>query len=138
MPLVRATFQNSQLSTLGYEIGEALWELVPSAFNSVQGQLTPGSIVYISQVAGDGSQLTVDVFVEIEAYFYEDRAKNLDERCEKVGLTLEGFFPGFTFAVWGKLVTAGWCREAEDPSFDGDMSLPAAMERLREKGIGVG
>lgn len=42
---------------------------------------------------------------------------------------LQQLFPGCGFAVWSKLVIAGWARDNSDPGFDGDMSMEAAVER---------
>ncbi len=104
-------------------------EIVPAGFNSPMGQLTPGSIVFISNPT-DPEGLTVDFFVEIEAFRYQDR-ENLDERAEAIKAALREVFPDVTFAVWAKLVTAGWASDSIDPEFDGDMSMEAAIKRAQ-------
>lgn len=131
MPLVRVTTKPDH-SGLLLAFGQVLSELVPAALNSDMGRLTPGSIVYIGSSEtnyGTDSFLTVDAFIEIESYDYQDRKANIDERCEHIRKAMEQLFPGYTFAVWGKLVTAGWSREASDPDFEGDMSMGAAIVR---------
>ena len=75
MPLVRVTARYNVSDKLE-ALGHALWEIVPAAMNSEQGKLTPGSICYISGLT-DTDLLTVDVFIEVEAYHYEDRHANL-------------------------------------------------------------
>ncbi len=102
-------------------------EIVPAAMNSPMRPLTPGSIEFIP-VFGFRRGLTVDVLVEIEAFPFEDR-ENLDERAEAIRASLSELFPGKTFAVWPKLVKAGWASDSTNPEFDGDMSNEAAFER---------
>lgn len=109
----------------------ALWEIVPSALNSEQGPLTPGSIAYAAAWIENTKGLTVDAFIRVEAFYYDDRAANLDVRAELIGQAMEELFSGKTFAVWPVLVTAGWYRKQPDPNFDGDMSMPAALNRAR-------
>lgn len=47
-------------------------------------------------------------------------------------------FPDVTFAVFPKLVKAGWSSDTEDPEFDGEMSLEAAIARYKQRtGHGV-
>ncbi len=105
-------------------------QVVPSGFNSKMGRLTPGSIQYIPQeTARQG--LTVDVLLEIEAFSYEDR-QNLDERARAIKAALKELFPDKTFAIWPKLVNAGWASDSTDPEFDGDMLMSQAVWRARQ------
>lgn len=133
MPLVRAHFQKATIEPVnfGQMLFWALREIVPAAFNSEQGPLTPGSIEYVI-IDTPSYGLNVDCFIEIEAYHYEDRDANLDDRAEAVGLALKELLPEFpacTFAVWPKLVRAGWWSEVSDPDVDVDMSMEAALWR---------
>lgn len=129
MPLTRMTIARD--NGIGPQLDDLLHtaaaELVPAGMNSEQGPLTPGSIVFMT-ADGDRAWLTVDVFVEIEAYDYEDR-RDLGERAERIGEAFQLLFPHVTFAVWPKLVTAGWWRETPDPFFDGSMTMEAAISR---------
>lgn len=129
MPLVRARYTprfNHQVA----DLREVCREIVPAAFNSEKGRLTPGSIEFLADPIRSQSQLTVDVLLELEAFHYDDR-EDMDDRCDYVRRAVEELFPNFSCAVWGKLVTAGWSSPSSDPEFDGDMSMPAALERAR-------
>lgn len=130
MPLVRAHFDKSNSVPLrfGEMLFWALREVVPAAFNSRQGPLTPGSIEF-TEIDTPSYGLNVDCFVEVEAYFYDDRDTNLDNRAEAVRLALKQILPEYTFAVWPKLVRAGWSSDVSDPDVDADMSIEAAIER---------
>lgn len=131
MPLVRVIKQ-PHAGLYEDDLFEACREVVPAGLNSPMGPLTPGSIEFDASTSGRHKYLTVDVFLEIEAFSFEDR-KNLDERAELIKVALKELFPGVTFAVWPKLVKAGWASDSTDPEFDGDMSMPAAIERARDK-----
>ncbi len=111
------------------DIGLACLEVVPSAFNSEEGALTPGSIEFIPFAVPSVGHMTADVVLVIEAYDFADRKANLDERCEQIKQALEELFPDYSFAVWGKLVCAGWATNSTDADFDGDMSMEAAIQR---------
>jgi hypothetical protein len=126
MPLVRI-YHVPRLR--GVDLYNACYEVVPAAFNSEQGPLTPGSIEFFARPLGAGDEISTSAFVEIEAYDYEDRRANLDQRAVMVKDALQQLFPGCGFAVWSKLVIAGWARDNSDPGFDGDMSMEAAVER---------
>lgn len=133
MPLVRAYISSSYhpevLEKLTGRLRTVCGEIVPAAFNSEQGPLTPGSIEFVPQRVSSAG-LTVDVLLDIEAFDYPDRA-NIDERCAAIKSALRELFGRYTFAVWGKLVKSGWASDSGDPEFDGDMSMPAAIERAR-------
>lgn len=129
MPLVRIYHVPS---LRGVDLYNACYEVVPAAFNSEQGPLTPGSIEFFARSLGVGDEISTAAFVEIEAYDYEDRRTNLNERAAMVKDALQQIFPGFGFAVWSKLVIAGWARDNGDPDFDGDMSMEAAIRRAFE------
>jgi hypothetical protein len=136
MPLVRAYIRSSHRRELLVLAGADLRalravcdEIVPAAFNSEQGPLMPGSIEFVLQHVSLAS-LTIDVLLDIEAFDYPDRA-NIDERCAAIKSALREVFGRYTFAVWGKLVKAGWASDSSDPEFNDDMSMPAAIERAR-------
>lgn len=132
MPLVRAsakTIPGLHLNSLGV----ALQEIVPAAFNSLEGRLTPGSIEFFGNfVPSNGVRMSTDVFIDIEAMRFDDRQANLDERTELVKSAMNNLFPRLTFAVWPKLVIAGWASDIPDPEFFGNMSMDAAMQRASE------
>ena len=50
---------------------------------------------------------------------------------EAIKNALNELFPNATFAIWLKLVNAGWASDVHDPDIDVDMSLAAASERAR-------
>lgn len=137
MPLVRAYIavdKKGDELTVGLEedeVAEKLFvacsEVVPAGMNSPEGPLTPGSIEYFPHFSSSRGMGT-SVFVEIEAFPYKDR-ENLDDRAETIKEALNEIFPGLTFAVWPKLVRAGWSSDHSDPDFDGDMSMEAAIQR---------
>lgn len=106
-------------------------EIIPAGLTSEQGPLTPGSIEFIPTTVAEG--LTINVVIDIEAYFYEDRAADIEERAEAMKSAFNAIFPDVTFAVFPKLVTAGWSSDTEDPEFDGDMSIEVAIERYKQR-----
>lgn len=133
MPLVQA-FIASKMSMACHngavrDIRLACMEIVPSAFNSEEGPITPGSIEFIPSAVPAVGRITADVMLVIEAYDFADRKANLDERCEQIKQALDKLFPDYSFAVWGKLVCAGWATSNADADFDGDMSMEAAIQR---------
>ncbi|MEX2033517.1 MAG: hypothetical protein WD889_03110 [Candidatus Colwellbacteria bacterium] len=127
MPLVRVRYVPEFAEQVG-DLKKVLRHVVPAGYSSEDGLLTPGSIIFIADPAQSHDELTVDVFVEAEAYFKPKRT-DIEERSKLIGEALEEIFPGTTFAVWPKLVNAGWFRRTEDPEFEGDLSMPAAIER---------
>ena len=130
MPLVRPIIRpNAPIRAT--ELFEACFEIVPAGFNSPMGPLTPGSIEFDSKRTERAKYLTVDVFLEIEAFPYEDR--DPQRIANDIHDALSELFPGVSFAVWSKPVEAGYASDSDDPLFDGDMSMPAAIERAREK-----
>lgn len=113
-------------------------EIVPAGLNSKQGPLTPGSIEFIPTVVESG--LNIGVVIDIEAYFYEDRLADLseryatiEERAEAMKNAFNEIFTDTTFAVFPKLVTAGWSSDTPDADFDGDMSMGAAVKRYNTR-----
>lgn len=106
-------------------------EIVPAGLNSKQGPLTPGSIEFIPKIVEHG--LTSEVVIDIEAYDYGDRAENIEDRAALMKLGFNTIFPDVTFAVFPKLVKAGWSSDTEDPEFDGEMSLEAAIARYKQR-----
>jgi len=109
-------------------------EIIPAGLNSAQGPLTPGSIEFIPTTVVDG--LGVHVVIDVEAYSYDDRTADIEERAERIKQALSMMFPHCKFAVFLKLVVAGWSSDTEDPEFDGDMSIDAAMARYASRVIG--
>ncbi len=129
MPLVKALLRPSADIT-EYDLFLACRHVMPAGYNSPKGRLTPGSIEFDARRVGNDNYLTVDVLLEAEAFPYEDR-ENLDDRAEMIKAALKKLFPEHTFAVWPKLVVAGYASDSVDLEFDGDMSMPAALERAR-------
>lgn len=130
MPMVRVYLSpkfTDQISHLQY----ACEEIVPAGLNSKKGPLTPGSIEFIPTAVEQG--LTIDVVVDIEAYKYKDRHKTIEQRTARMRRAFNQLFPGYTFAVFSKLVTAGWSSDTQDSTFDGDMSMKAAIERYEQR-----
>ena len=114
---------------LATQIFNVCREIVPAGMNSKMGRLTPGSIEYFPHITSRMG-MTVDVLIEIEAMYYKDR-RNLNKRAKNIKAALKKLFPELTFAVWPKLVQAGWASDSTDPEFDGDISMAAAIERAR-------
>jgi hypothetical protein len=114
------------------DLGEVLEELVPGALNTEKGRLTPGSIELFAFRRGVHDRASNDVLVDIEACYYDDRAP-AEKRAETIQRALSGLFPNNTFAVWLKLVNAGWASDVHDPDFDGDLSFKAALERAMSR-----
>ena len=129
MPMVKA-FLRPSADIAEYDLFLACRHVMPAGYNSPMGRLTPGSIEFDARRVFHDDYLPVDVFLETEAFPYEDR-ENLDERAETMKAALKELFPKHTFAVWPKLVNAGWASDSVDPSFGGDLSMPAAIERAR-------
>jgi hypothetical protein len=139
MPLVRVSRRSSgsAMSADSDSLFLACRQIVPAAMNSKEGRLTPGSIEFMVDWADTYLYLTVDIFIEIEAFHYDDR-ENLDERAESIRAALSDLFPGVTFGVWPKLVKAGYAADSKDPEFDGDLGMPAALERAKRAIVELG
>ncbi len=130
MPFVLGYYKADEISVVDLKI--AYRELVPAAFHSPQGPLTPGSIEARIKKQTEEDDINVGVFTKVEAYDLPDRAENLQERAEMLEAALDELFPGVGFGVWACLVKAGWASDTDDPDFDGDMSMTAAVARVRE------
>lgn len=128
MPLVNVRYNPKRFHEVD-NLRIACSELVPAAFHSKEGQLSPGSIEFFALPSEPHDGMHCDVFVAVEAYYYGDREGDLDPRTEQLHKSLKLLFPDTTFAVWAKLVTAGWFSDVPDPDFDGDMSVEAAFGR---------
>lgn len=129
MPLVQARYVPGKITE--NELFAACREIVPAGMHSPKGPLTPGSIEFCADPVSNPRHITVDAFLAIEAFNYKDR-RDLDYRAAMMRMALSECFGGRTFAVWPKLVTAGWSSDSTDPDFDGDMSMDAAIERAKQ------
>lgn len=109
----------------------ACQEIIPAGLNSKQGPLTPGNIEFIPTTVEEG--LAVDVVIGIEAYYFEDRAADIEERAESMKRAFNAVFPGVKFAVFPKLVIAGWSSDTSDTEFNGDMTMDAAFKRYEQR-----
>lgn len=130
MPFVLGYYKAEEISAEDLKI--AYRELVPAAFHSPQGPLTPGSIEARIKKQTEEDDINVGVFTKVEAYDLPDRAENLQERAMMLEAALDELFPGVGFGVWACLVKAGWASDTDDPEFNGDMSMAAAIARVRE------
>jgi len=147
MPVVRAYVAPSFKERLD-SLQLACEEIVPAGMNSEDGPLTPGSIEFIVHVVESG--LKTDVFIDIEADYHEDRFRattlsfeegptplpslGIDDRAELMKDAFNAIFPEeYTFAVYAKLMKAGWSSDVDDDEFTGDMSMEAALERYWER-----
>ena len=145
MPMVRAyinpsfhqRFMNASSGMTALQLLRiACEEIIPAGLDSEMGHLTPGSIEFIPTVVSEG--LAQDVVVDIEAYYYDDRFETIEQRAENMKNAFNTIFTFTTFAVFPKLVDAGWSSDTDDPKFDGDMSMKAAIERYKVRtGHGV-
>lgn len=93
------------------------------------GHLSPGCIEFMCQDVDYG--INTDVVLDIEAYDYEDRAENREDRTEIIRATLRGFMPKSTFIIWLKLVKAGFASDVKDEDLDCNMSMEAAIARAK-------
>jgi hypothetical protein len=115
----------------------ACWQIVPAAYSTDQGPQKPGSIFFLHHATTYGDDMmgedgmAIDVLLDVEAYDLPDRA-DTEARAAAIKDALTELFPGFTFAVFLKLVKAGYASDVADPEFDGDRSMSAAIERARE------
>ncbi len=133
MPLVQVFIQDhlpyeKNPEDLARELFVICREIVPAGFHSSQGPLTPGSIHFAHHISFG---LLDNVLLNLEACDVVDR-RNLDNRAGRIRAALKEFYPWLTFAVWAKLVTAGYAGDTADPEFDGDMSMTAAIARANE------
>ena len=84
-------------------------EIIPAALSSEQGLLHPGDITTMIFEATEG--LDVDVFIDVEAYKYDDRLVNKEFRANEIALGIEEAhktFPSpykepYTNKIWLKL-----------------------------------
>ena len=135
MPLVTAYIPpNHYAASVVDQVFFACSEVVPAALNAPPlGRLTPGSIEFIPVAVPKERYTGGSIVIDIEAYHYDDRAENLEERSQQIRLALKELCGvGPNFKVWCKLVYAGWSSESGDPDFDGDMSMPAAIQRAAQ------
>jgi hypothetical protein len=115
----------------------ACWQIVPAAYDTQQGPQNPGSIFFLHYAATSADDMMgpdgadIDVLLDIEAYDQPDRADS-EDRAADIKDALSELFPGFKFAVFAKLVKAGYASDVPDPAFDGDRSMAAAIQRARE------
>jgi len=106
-------------------------QLIPAVYSTDKHPVTPGSIVWTPPVTNSNS-LEVNVFIESEGYYYPERAEIIEDRAKELRAAFAELFHGYTFAVWPKLVHAGWDADYSDPDFKGDLSMAAAIERARK------
>jgi hypothetical protein len=105
-------------------------EIIPAALNSPDSPLSPGCVQFkYSNVGND--DINTDVFIEIRAYKSKDRLKNREDRAESIRRVLSGMFRHYTFSVWVDLAYAGYSSDVKDSKIDCDMSMEAAISRLR-------
>jgi hypothetical protein len=115
----------------------ACWQIVPAAYDTEQGPQNPGSIFFLHYAATYADDMMgpdgmdIDVLLDIEAYDLPDRS-DLEGRAARLKDALTELFPGYRFAVFSKVVKAGYASDVPDPPFDGDRSMEAAIQRARE------
>lgn len=104
-------------------------EIVPAALNSKMGQLSPGCIEFIPQNVEYG--IKTDIVLDIEAYDYEDRAENIEDRANNIWVALRSLMPTSTFTVWLVLAKAAFASDVGDENIVCDMSMEAAIARAK-------
>lgn len=128
MPLVKAyvSFKSKipELTLLRY-----CKEIVPAGLNSTEGPLTPGSIIFIYQPVDYG--IETDAVIEIEAYDFEDRSVDREERANSIREALKKLMPDKKFAIWIRLTKAGYSSDVSDSDSKDDMSMEAAIKRCQ-------
>ena len=105
-------------------------EIVPVGMNSPMGPLAPGDIVYVPTMI---DSLKFDVVFDVEAFRYDDRLYNLDDRSTAMKAAFEEIFPGCSIAMHPKLVLSAWLSDTEDSKFNGPMTMEAAIERYKKR-----
>jgi hypothetical protein len=114
----------------------ACWQIVPAAYDTQEGPQGPGSIFFLHYAATYADDMMgpdgmdIDVLLDVEAYDLPDRA-DTEDRAADIKNALTELFPGYKFAVFLKLVKAGYASDVPDPPFEGDRSMAAAIERAR-------
>jgi hypothetical protein len=129
MPLVRVWYNSDTFKEVDM-LRIACMEMVPAVLNTAQGQLTPGSIEFFAKAAERGDYLSTDVVIDVEAMYYDDR--DAQAHSDAIRHWLNMLIPGPTYAVWVKLVNAGWASDEEDPRSDADMYVGAAYKRAQK------
>lgn len=131
MPLVRLYMRRAG-DVNEHDLEIACEEIVPAVYHTDKHPLTPGSIQFVPPVYGC-SGLKDDVFIETEGFLYKDRVGLVTgddaERPRMMKAAFAALFPQLSFAVWPKLVKAGYAADSMDPEFAGDMSMEAAVHR---------
>lgn len=113
------------------ELQDACREIVPAGFNSAMGPTVPGGVDFVPAVVLNGA-LKSHVVIKIEADYHADRAANIESRIRMIKEALNVLFPSWKFSVYVVFVD-GWSSDIEDPTLDIDMSMDAAIKRIRAK-----
>jgi hypothetical protein len=140
MPAVKALVKRTSGITLD-EVECILGEIIPAALNCTTngpdpdaGRLSPGSIQFDGSYVPNSSHNN-EVAVWIFSNYYPERKGQLratDERwLRKCFHAAYGREVSISFFVM-MLEHTFWTSDVADPEFDGDMSMPAAIERARE------
>lgn len=105
-------------------------EIIPAALDSPDSHLSPGCIQFRYTNVGK-DDINTDVFIVIRAYKSKHRLKNREAQAESIRKALNGLFKRYTFSIWIDLAYAGYSSDVEDPKIDCDMSMKAAIERIK-------
>lgn len=112
-------------------------EIIPAALSSKQGPLHPSDTTVMIFEATEG--LNVDVFIDVEAYKYDDRLINKEARAKEIALGIEEAhktFPSpynepFSMKIWLKLTDSGYFNnQPQEDKPMVDMSINAAIKRI--------
>jgi len=128
MPLVQTVSWTSALAE--QELFLALRQVVPAAYtytDDPDSWVTPGSIEFVPSTAQHSSYQSCPVLVFTEGYWRDSR--DAEQIAGEIEWGLKTIFDHDIFAAWAKLENAGWKSPHEDAKFDGDLTMPAAIER---------
>lgn len=135
MPVVRIHLDSNSTINID-ELRIAVREIVASCLHSERGsgQLTPRDIVVLYE--GSYDDLGFDALIDIEAFPYWHRVRNIKRRTQNILNVLTGsiFQDRFKFAVSMKLSLSAWesATSDESTSFDGAMNIMAAVTRAKD------
>lgn len=132
MPIVRVTCRNSKIPIVDNHLYQICAQIIPAALNSPSGPLSPGCIEFCYQETKWYAQ-SVDILIEIRAYKFPDREENKSKRAEMIVEAFKKISPTYSCAVWLELSDAVWISSEPDKKIDVDMSMEAAIERVKKR-----
>lgn len=133
MTIVRMTCKSNNISITENQLYQICTQIIPAALNTPLGPLWPGCIEFYYQEAKWYAQ-NIDILIEIKAYKFPDRDENKAERATMIMEAFKKVLPTCSCAVWLELSDAVWVSSETHYEIDVDMSMDAAIKRLKNKG----